>query len=148
MSEVLVHVTRGGMVECIHRGDLVIVDTTGKIIHQIGDPQKVTYWRSAAKPFQVLPLVEAGGLQHFSFTSEELALMTSSHNGEERHVATTLAMLGKLNQTPDTLECGTAPPLSQRAANQLLAKGQSFSVLTNSCSGKHCNMIEIGRAHV
>lgn len=143
MSEVLAHVTRGGMVECIHRGDLAIVDTSGNIIHQIGDPYKVTYWRSAAKPFQLLPLVEVGGIQHFSFTSEELALMTSSHSGEERHVATTIALLGKLNQTPDTLECGTAAPLSQRAANELLRKGQFFNALTNSCSGKHCNMIAL-----
>jgi L-asparaginase II len=143
MSEILAHVTRGGMVESIHRGDLVAVDTRGHIVYSVGEAYKTTFWRSAAKPFQVLPLVEAGGMERFQLTSEELALMTSSHGGEEKHVKAVESILAKLEQQPDVLECGSAAPMYQRAANKIIKEGSSFSALTNSCSGKHCCMIAL-----
>ena len=143
MSEILVHVTRGSHVESVHRGDLTVVDTRGHIVYSIGDPHKFTFWRSAAKPFQVLPLVEAGGIERFSLTGEELALMTSSHGGEERHVQCVQSILDKLGRTAEVLQCGTAPPMYQRAANDILKKGGSFTSLTNSCSGKHSSMIAL-----
>lgn len=150
MSEILVHVTRGGMVESVHRGDLVVVDTAGTIICQIGDPHKKTFWRSAAKPFQVLPLVESGGLERFHLSGEELALMCSSHGGEELHVATALGILKKLNRSPQDLECGIAAPMYPRAAQNIQKSGGSYSTLTNPCSGKHANMIALAilRGHV
>ena len=88
-------------------------------------------------------MVEAGGMERFGFTDEELALMTSSHGGEERHVAGIQSMLDKLKLTPYDLECGTSPPMYQRAANEILKTGGAFSALTNSCSGKHCCMIAL-----
>ena len=145
MSEILAHVTRGGIVESIHRGDLVVTDISGKIIFSIGEPQKHTYWRSAAKPFQVVPLVEGGGLERFSFTGQELALMTSSHGGEETHVSAVQSILDKLELTPDDLECGKAPPMFQRAANKIIKEGGSFSQLTNACSGKHCAVLALAK---
>ncbi|MDP4094828.1 MAG: asparaginase, partial [Bacillota bacterium] len=36
MSEVLVEVTRGGLVESIHRGSFAIVDTDGRILYSKG----------------------------------------------------------------------------------------------------------------
>ncbi|MBS4029909.1 MAG: asparaginase [Clostridiales bacterium] len=143
MSEILVHVTRGGMMESIHRGDLAVVDTGGNLVFSIGNPQLKTYWRSAAKPFQVIPMVEAGGMERFGFTGEELAVMTSSHGGEERHVAVIQSMLNKLKRTALDLECGPSPPMYQRAANEILKAGGTFSTLTNSCSGKHCCMMAL-----
>ena len=35
MSEVLINVTRGPVVESMHRGDAVAVDNKGKILYQI-----------------------------------------------------------------------------------------------------------------
>lgn len=143
MSEILVHVTRGGMAESIHRGDLVAVDTRGNQIYHLGDPYKKTYWRSAAKPLQILPLVEAGGLERFDFSGEELALLTSSHGGEELHVAAAKNILGKLSQTANVLECGIIPPMYQRAANKILKEGGQFSTLNHPCCGKHAAMIAL-----
>jgi L-asparaginase II len=143
MSEILAQVTRGGMVESIHRGDLVAVDTHGRIIYSVGDPYKKTFWRSAAKPFQVLPLVEAGGVERFQLTGEELALMTSSHGGEEGHVTTVEGILAKLDMDPAFLECGPAAPMNQRAANAIQNNNGRFCSRTNSCSGKHCSMLAL-----
>lgn len=57
---VLARVVRGGRTESIHRGDLAIVDETGKPLASTGDPERPIFVRSAAKPFQALPLLEAG----------------------------------------------------------------------------------------
>ncbi len=47
-----------------------------------GNPAHHSFVRSAIKMFQVLPFVEAGGVDHFGLTPEELALCTASHGGE------------------------------------------------------------------
>lgn len=146
MSEVLAYVTRGDVVESIHRGDLVIAGRDGSIAYSIGDPLKFTYWRSAAKPFQVLPLIEAGGIGRFGLTGEELALLVSSHSGEPAHIAGITTVLARLGLSPDLLACGTAPPMSQRAANALLKSGAAFSSLANPCSGKHAAMLALALA--
>ncbi|MDD4666284.1 MAG: asparaginase, partial [Clostridia bacterium] len=55
----IAEVTRGDLVESIHRGAVAVVDRSGKIIASAGDPGYLTYFRSAAKPLQVLPVVES-----------------------------------------------------------------------------------------
>ncbi len=143
MSEIVANIIRDGTLESIHRGDLVVIDIEGNIVFSLGDPYKLTFWRSAAKPFQVLPMIEAGGIEYFGFTGHEIALMTSSHNGEEEHVATLQKIFSKLNINTYELQCGTAPPMSKRAAIKLMQKGESFTTLTNPCSGKHACMLAL-----
>ena len=58
----LVTVTRGPIVESIHYGSLTVCDNTGKLVASVGDPDAVVFLRSSSKPFQVLPLVELGGM--------------------------------------------------------------------------------------
>src|SRR2546430_13219106 len=65
---------RGGVVEAVHEVHVAVVDSTGSLVARTGDPELVTFWRSAAKPFQALPLVEDGAAARFGLTSEELAL--------------------------------------------------------------------------
>ena len=60
-SEILAQVIRGETVESIHRGHIYVVDGEGNTVASVGDPSTVTYFRSAAKPFQLLPLLAAGG---------------------------------------------------------------------------------------
>ena len=56
----LVDVVRGDVVESVHFGALVVVEASGRIESSLGDPEIVTYLRSAAKPFQLMPLLEHG----------------------------------------------------------------------------------------
>ena len=56
----LAAVTRGALVESVHRGRLVICDPDGKVLEAVGDPEAYIYARSSAKPFQALPLVHSG----------------------------------------------------------------------------------------
>src|SRR2546426_7237037 len=49
---------RGAVVEAWHDVHVAVVDGAGALVAGTGDPELVTFWRSAAKPFQALPLVE------------------------------------------------------------------------------------------
>jgi L-asparaginase II len=54
MTEVpiLAKVIRGETVESIHRGHIIALDGEGKVHLKLGDPDTVTYFRSASKPFR------------------------------------------------------------------------------------------------
>ena len=60
------------LLNSIHYGSIAVVDAKGKLISSYGDPQAVAFLRSSAKPFQALPFVERGGVEHFGFTRREL----------------------------------------------------------------------------
>ena len=137
----LVEVTRGGRVESEHRGALAVVDATGQLIAHAGDVQLVTYLRSSAKPFQLLPLVESGGADRFGLTEAELAVIAGSHSGEPRHVAAVQSILNKIGLREDALQCGSHVPFNAAAATALRAEGREPSILHNNCSGKHAGLL-------
>lgn len=144
MSVEMVHVYRGEEIESIHRGDIVAVDKCGSIVFSYGDPYKRTYWRSAAKPFQVIKFVESGGIEKYGLKSNELALMTSSHGGEEKHVETLESILSKICKSVSDLDCGVSRPMNEKRYKEMLMSGEPFSAATNPCSGKHSGMIGLG----
>src|SRR6266853_378454 len=47
---------RGTIVESRHHVHVAVVDWEGLLVARAGDPDLVSFWRSAAKPFQALPL--------------------------------------------------------------------------------------------
>jgi L-asparaginase II len=67
-----------------HRVHVAVVDAQGRLVAQAGDPAYYTFWRSAAKPFQALPLVEDGVVARFGLTRQDLALTCASHSSEPR----------------------------------------------------------------
>jgi L-asparaginase II len=62
---VLVRQLRNGVEESVHRGDIVEVDVTGRMIRVLGDPDHLVNLRSCVKPFGVVAILEAGGQQAF-----------------------------------------------------------------------------------
>ncbi len=83
----LVGTWRGDILECIQiREQSLSWMKWGSWSPALVDPHLVTYLRSSAKPFQALPFVEAGGVEHFGLTHEELAILCASHDGTDRHV--------------------------------------------------------------
>ncbi len=140
-TETLVEVTRGGCVESEHRGAIAVVDATGKLIAHAGDVQLVSYLRSSAKPFQLLPLIESGAADRFGFTDAELAIIAGSHSGEPRHVAAVQSILNKIGLPDSALQCGIHVPFNPESAKALRAAGREPTVLVNNCSGKHAGML-------
>ena len=145
MSEVLLNYTRGGKIESRHHGDIAVVDVTGKNVWEFGDGKRSMFWRSAAKPFQLMPLIERGGIETFGLTSEEVAFMASSHSGETQHVALAYSVLGKIGLTVEALACGIAKPMSSKVAKELMAQKLPYQVVHNACSGKHSGMLALAQ---
>ncbi|MGH2464912.1 MAG: asparaginase, partial [Candidatus Limnocylindrales bacterium] len=103
---VLVRQIRNGIVESVHRGDVVEVDVSGRLIRAIGNPDRVVSLRSCVKPFGLLALVEAGGIDAFDLSPAEIAIMASSHSGEDIHVRTLQAVYRRANVSQTVLACG------------------------------------------
>jgi len=96
-NPVLVEVTRGALVESIHRGSVAIVDAGGAIRFALGDLETPVYPRSSLKPIQALPLLESGAADAFGLGDEEIALACASHSGEPMHTARVAAWLKRLS---------------------------------------------------
>src|SRR5437762_6637234 len=128
---------RGGVEESVHRGDIVEVDLSGRVIRAIGDPEHLTNLRSAVKPFGLIALVEAGGEREFGLEQEELAIMTGSHSGEDVHVRTMLSLFRRTGISQANLGCGTMTPMDDLTAARLARDGERPGVVRHMCSGQH-----------
>jgi L-asparaginase II len=137
----LVEVSRGGRVESEHRGAIAVVDARGQLIAHAGDVQLVSYLRSSAKPFQLLPLIESGAADRLGFTDAELAIIAGSHSGEPRHVEAVQSILNKIGLPASALQCGVHVPFNPESAKALRVAGREPTVLYNNCSGKHAGML-------
>ena len=137
----LFEVTRGQRVESIHYGSLAVVDANGKLIAAYGDPQAVAFLRSSAKPFQALPFVEHGGVEHFGLTPRELSIACASHEGSELHVQTVEGLQKKTGVEERHLQCGVHMPGDVQAFKSLIVHDQSPTPNQNNCSGKHTAML-------
>jgi L-asparaginase II len=145
MAVVVAEQTRGPLVENVYRGDVAVVDSTGRLLYQAGDAGKVTFWRSAAKPVQAMPLVLTGAARAFGYGLQHLAVMAASHNGEPVHVETVRDALQRAGLSPALLQCGTHPPFDRETAEALAREGKEPEPLHNNCSGKHTAMLALAR---
>jgi L-asparaginase II len=132
---------RGQTVESIHYGALAVVDSHGKLLTSLGDPQAVAFLRSSAKPFQALPFVEHGGIEHFGFTEQELALACASHEGSDEHVRVARAFLKKADVDESALLCGSHMPGDAEVYKRLIKHDEAPTPIRNNCSGKHAAML-------
>jgi len=139
----LLEVTRGPIVESVHRGHFVAVDGDGRVVASLGAPDAITYVRSAAKPQQVLPLITSGAAERFGVDAREIAVACGSHNGEEIHTRAALSILAKAGLDASHLKCGPHQPYGKEAAEALRARGQKPSAIHNNCSGKHAGMLAL-----
>lgn len=138
---------RGNRTETVHRVHVAVVDASGVIRARSGDPELVTFWRSAAKPFQALPLVADGAADQFGLAEEHLALACASHSSEPAQVELVRRFLTKIGATEADLRCGPHTPLSEAVAKDYRTRGVELSPVYSNCSGKHTAMIALARHH-
>jgi L-asparaginase II len=136
---------RGSIIESFHIGYAVAVDGNNNVIFSAGNPEYPVFIRSAAKPFQAVPVLESGAVEKFRLSDEEIAIMCGSHNGEVYHVETVSAILRKIGMGVDDLKCGIHPPLDRLSHEQLILKGRRPTALHNACSGKHAGMLALSK---
>jgi len=139
--------TRGDVVESVHRVSLAVVDAEGRLVMTAGNPDLLTYWRSAAKPFQAMPLVASGAADHYGLTSRELALACASHSSEPVHLEVAEGMLRKIGVPESALACGSHPPISPAVAEQVVRHGIAMTPRWSNCSGKHAGMLATAAHH-
>lgn len=137
----LVEETRAGVVDNVHLGHIAVVNADGTLLYQYGDPNYMTYGRSALKPMQALPIVETGAADHFSFSDADLAICCASHSGEERHRSRVRAILSQIGKNGHDLECGVTDPVSKTSHEELIRSGQQADPVCNCCSGVHAGML-------
>lgn len=143
--ELDVVVTRGNAVESYHRVHAAVVADSDKLLAEAGDARMLTYWRSAAKPFQVMPFLASGGFDTLGWGDEELAIACGSHGGEPEHVALIEKMLAEIGLEEGDLACGPQDPLTSRGAKILREAGSRTKRTHNNCSGKHTAMLAYAR---
>lgn len=134
-------VLRGGRLESTHRGFAAAVDADGRLLAAVGDPCHGVFIRSAGKPFQALPLLEAGGERAFRLGNDEIALICASHGGEPRHVRVAARLLARGGFRPRDLVCGAHWPMHEPSVRALARRGGRVSALHNNCSGKHAGLL-------
>src|SRR5262245_7505086 len=117
---------RGETVESVHRVHAVAV-RDGEVVAFAGDPDFVTFMRSAAKPVQALPVARA----REDLDDRDLAIASASHLADEQQLEAVRALLARAPATEDDLECGPF----------------EGSKLKHNCSGKHAGMLALCQAH-
>ena len=129
--------------ETLHTGSIAIVDGNGRAMAGLGDPEQRFPLRSTIKSIQLLPLLLDGLDDKFSLTDADLAVMMSSHSGEDMHVQRISGLLERFGLHASQLRCGSHPPRMESDRLQLLIKGENPSVLHCNCSGKHTGMLAV-----
>lgn len=143
---------RGEIVESVHRAHYCIIDSDGKILDHRGNPNLLTYLRSAAKPFQSMAVIISGAADKFELTRAELGILCGSHGGEEYHIETVREMLDRAGLSVNQLQCGIHSPLDKSARIFLYKNENKPNLLHHTCSGKHtgmllsalCNNVQLG----
>jgi L-asparaginase II len=145
-TPVLVRQLRNGIEESVHRGDIVEVDVNGRLIRQLGDPERIVTLRSTVKPFGVVALLEAGGVEAFDLEPGEIAIMASSHSGEDFHVRTIQGVFRRAGVSQSFLACGNeGMPLDALTAARLARDGEKASPIRHMCSGQHAVSLLLSR---
>jgi L-asparaginase len=117
-----VAVERGGVVESRHRVHAVSV-RDGDAVEARGDPELITFMRSAAKPLQALLVVR----EYPDLVDEEVAIASASHGARPEQLDAVKALLARAWASEEELECGPA----------------DGSRLRHNCSGKHAGMLAV-----
>ncbi len=137
----LVELTRGGTLENQHWGAVAVVNAHGTVLAHAGDPYWLSFSRSTLKALQALPFMQAGGPSHFGFSSEQVAMLCASHNGEEMHVAQAQSMLEKAGLDYRALKCGCHIPGIFTQLERQPPPDFVIDERYNNCSGKHAGFL-------
>lgn len=125
-AAVLVRQVRCGLDEILHAG-AISVHSIERECYALGNTASPVPLRSTAKVFFVAALRETY-LASEKFSAAELALMSSSHNGEPEHRRVVSELLSRYGLSNDDLKCGCHYKFHTTSEETPVA---------NQCSGKH-----------
>lgn len=143
--EPLAVVTRNGYIESVHYGYICIVSPSGVIEYHLGDWNTRIFFRSSAKPIQVIPLLQSGAADAFGFSLRDIAIACASHSGQPLHQMAVQEILHRLELDETDLSCGIMRPYNVQENQRLIATESDPTVLHCSCSGKHAAMLALAK---
>ncbi|WP_136608977.1 asparaginase [Paenibacillus dokdonensis] len=141
MESVLVKEYRAGIMECAHYGHICIVNDQGEIAAAAGNPDFVTFTRSAAKPLQAISAIRGGIVSHYGLSEKEIAIMTASHLAQPDHVEVLESIMQKTGLSEMELICAPSFPLNEESKEDVLRHNGSKRRLYHNCSGKHLGVL-------
>ena len=118
-----VRLLREGILESQHRVHAVVCDGRGRVLMRAGDPQQLSFVRSALKPFQATVFVASGAADACGCGERGLAIACASHAGTAAQAREAFRLLWGAEIEPEQLQCP-------------IPTGGS-SALEHNCSGKH-----------
>ena len=133
----LVHVVRNGVLESVHRGCVVVCDTQGNIAASRGSAQRLTYVRSAVKPFQALATMDLLDSGNRVLDDQSLAITCASHDGTDDQQIEAARLLAEAELDESALQCPPALPRD----NDSRWTQRSPQPLAHNCSGKHAGFL-------
>jgi L-asparaginase II len=134
-GEVLAKVTRGDLVESLHLGHLIVLNTDGSTYLSKGSPELPIYPRSAIKSLQAAAMLKAG----LKVNADELAIICASHSGSQKHIDLVTKMLTSRDISISQLKNAVDKPLGEK---EKISWGEKpASQLAQNCSGKHAGML-------
>ena len=131
----LAEVVRAGVVESVHSGHLVLINSDGSVRTAIGDVDAPMYPRSSIKSFQAAAMVRNG----LKVSPQELALVCASHSGAPNHFQVVESILAGAGLTLADLQNTIDYPLGR--AEKAAWGNNPPSRLAQGCSGKHAGML-------
>lgn len=146
MNELMLVDRRGDRDESWHRIRAVVVDPDGARVRQWGSSvSEPVFWRSAAKPFQLWPLVAGGGVERFQLEPRHLALGAASHSADRAQRAVAAEWLSLIDVEEELLACGGHRSLSAAIAVEMIRDEVKPTPIWSNCSGKHAGMLALAR---
>lgn len=118
-----VRLLRNGIAESRHRVHAVVCDGRGRVLMRAGDPQQLSFVRSALKPFQATVFVSSGAAEQCNCGERGLAIACASHAGTAMHAREAFKLLWGAEIEAEQLQC----PVPDCGS----------SPLEHNCSGKH-----------
>lgn len=141
----LIEEYRGGVLENVHLGVLCGVNDKGEVIHEVGSAEHMTFLRSAAKPFQAIPVMKRDIAGKYGLTDAEAAMFAASHRGETYHIEALEAIMRKTGLSEEQLLCCPTYPLNDEPKFACMREGKAPRRLYHNCSGKHLGIIATAR---
>lgn len=118
-----VRLLREGILESRHCVHAVVCDQRGRVLMRAGDPQQLSFVRSALKPFQATVFVGSGAAEMVGCGERGLAIACASHAGSAAQAREAFRILWGAELEVEQLQC----PIPAGAS----------SPLEHNCSGKH-----------
>ncbi|WP_342511990.1 asparaginase [Sporosarcina sp. FSL K6-1522] len=143
--QVLVEEFRGGILENVHMGVICGIHAEEDVCYSVGDSQHMTFLRSAAKPFQAIPVIQHGVAEQFGLTLEEVALFAASQRGEAYHIEALESIIRKTSIEEDQFYCCPSYPLNDEPKADYHRQHGEKRKLYHNCSGKHSGFMALAK---